>query len=977
MLECLDALRLEALAGQEAYYERSVADGIDDYYAGGGESPGVWVGRGAAELELDGVVGDGDLGRLIGGRHPLTSAQLRSHPPKKRITVERIDPATGERSLEEKPLYPVAGYDFCFSPPKSVSLLHALGSDEVRHAVNQAHLAAWQAALAYLEERACVTRKGKNGVVRERGSGFVAAAYQHRTSRAQDPHLHTHVIVANMARSPDREWRALDGEPILKHYRLAAGYLYQAQLRNELTRSLGVEWREPQNGMAEIAGVPAEALRAFSQRRAQVLDYLERRGSSGFYAAKVATLQTRDRKEPIDLPRMRLEWQARAAEHGLGRRELKRLLGRTVERELDEQSAARVAVQLAGPEGLTEKRSTFTGTDAVMAWAQAHTQGAPAEQVLALVERFIGMEQVAPIVPAAVGRPAAFSTTELLRHERVALELAARHRQVRSPVVSAGTIKQVISETGKALGREQAGMVRAVASSGDRVVCVVGQAGAGKTTALAALADAYQRDGYVAIGGAPSGVAAANLGAETGIPSATLHRLLVEARQHGGLPRGCLVVVDEAGMADTRTLTRVLLQVEHAQGKVVLVGDPAQLPAVGPGGLYAAIVERNGAVELNDNRRQRDELERRALALLRAGENRDYLAHAAGHGRLAIADSRTEAKAQLVADWWQAACADLPGSAMIAYRRADVAELNAVARTLLDREGRLGRERLRLHNGTELAADDRVLCTRNDRHLDVANGSRGTIAQVDHARRAIVVELDDKRRLTLPARYLDAGNVTHAYALTGHKTQGLTVERAFVLADDQRALKEWGYVALTRARAQTRLYTIKSELEPDAPPHRPEPDGAVNRLAEALTRPAAETLALDAATTRIESPVLSDRARLTQQNRLLADRRRTLEKERTRTARELHHATRELAGMGALGRARHGRTLRDRIDERERTLTRLDRELERLDRQLHDSRRRTLELLREQPRPERGLTQERNLERGLERERSLDRGLEL
>ena len=88
--------------GQEAYYERSVAAGIDDYYAGRGESPGVWVGRGAAELELDGVVGEGELGRLIGGKHPLTSAELRRHPPRKQITVERIDPATGERGLERE-----------------------------------------------------------------------------------------------------------------------------------------------------------------------------------------------------------------------------------------------------------------------------------------------------------------------------------------------------------------------------------------------------------------------------------------------------------------------------------------------------------------------------------------------------------------------------------------------------------------------------------------------------------------------------------------------------------------------------------------------------------------------------------------------------------------------------------------------------------------------------------------------------------
>jgi ATP-dependent exoDNAse (exonuclease V) alpha subunit len=503
-------------------------------------------------------------------------------------------------------------------------------------------------------------------------------------------------------------------------------------------------------------------------------------------------------------------------------------------------------------------------------------------------------------------------------------------------------------------------MLRAVASSPDRVVCVVGHAGAGKTTALAALADAYERDGYVAIGTAPSGVAAANLGAETGIPSGTLHRLVAEARDRGGLPERCLVVVDEAGMADTRILTRVLLEVEQAEGKVVLVGDPAQLPAVGPGGLYAAVVERNGAVELDDNRRQRDELERRALALLREGRSRDYLAHVAEHGRLTVADSRTEAKARLIADWWQAARADLPGSAMIAYRRADVAELNAVARTLLDREGRLGRERLRLDNGTELAAGDRVLCTRNDRCLDIANGSRGTIAQVDRARLAIVVELDDRRQLTLPARYLEAGNVTHAYALTGHKMQGLTVEQAFVLADDRRALKEWGYVALTRAREQTRLYTIKSELEPDAPPQRPEPAGPLDRLADALTRPAAETLALDA-TGR------GDRDRLAARMRALTERQRRLEKERMQTARQLHQTKAQLADLGVLRRTRHGRRLREQVTERREQLAAVENELARLEREQRELGARFRELRRvEPPHPGRELARLRSRERGLE-----------
>ncbi|MGH2996483.1 MAG: ATP-dependent DNA helicase, partial [Gaiellaceae bacterium] len=563
--------------------------------------------------------------------------------------------------------------------------------------------------------------------------------------------------------------------------------------------------------------------------------------------------------------------------------------------------------------------------------------------------------------------PAEFSTAELLRHERAALGLAARSREAHSPSVSAATIEQVVRERAATLGREQVAMLQSAASNPDRVVCVVGHAGAGKTTALAALADAFQRDGFVAIGAAPSGVAAANLGAETGIPTGTLHRLLAEARRRGGLPRRCLLVVDEAGMADTRTLTRMLFQVEHAQGKAVLVGDSAQLPAVGAGGLFAAIVERNGAVELRDNHRQRDELERHALVLLREGRSRDYLAHAAEQRRLVVADNRTEAKAQLVADWWQSACTDLRGSVMIAYRRADVAELNSVARTLLDREGRLGRERLELGNGTELASGDRVLCTRNDRRLDVANGSRGTVVAIDRNRRSIVLELDGHRQLTLPAAYLDAGHVTHAYALTGHKTQGLTVERAFVLADGQGALREWGYVALSRSREQTRLYTLANQLEPDAPPHRPEPAGPVDRLAEALARPAADSLAADAAGTRANPYDPGDRARLGRQTRLLVDRRRALEKERTQAAQELHRATRELAGMGAIGRARNGRRLREHIDERRTALARVDAELKRVDHEHRALGTRLREMSRpERPRAGRQLTRERGLDRGRE-----------
>ncbi|MGH3019338.1 MAG: MobF family relaxase, partial [Gaiellaceae bacterium] len=380
--------------GQEGYYERSVAPALDDYYAGRGESPGLWAGKGSAQLGLEGVVQEGELGRLVRGLQPKSEEPLRRHPKQRTITVVRIDPETGARRTEQKKLDPVAGFDLVFSAPKSVSLLYALGDEEIQLAVVQAHAGAWQAALSYLEDEACVTRRGKNGVIREHASGFVAAAYQHRTNRAQEPHLHTHVIVANMARSPDGAWRALDGEALLKNHRLAAGYLYQAHLRYELSQRLGVRWREPSKGMAELRDVPADVLREFSTRRAQVLDYLADHGTAGFYASAVAQVETRERKQELDLPRLREDWRARAAEHGLSQEELHALVGRASHTEPSREELLRLAAHMLGPTGLTERRTAFSAAELVMTWAQAHVQGTDASRIRRICERFVELDGV-------------------------------------------------------------------------------------------------------------------------------------------------------------------------------------------------------------------------------------------------------------------------------------------------------------------------------------------------------------------------------------------------------------------------------------------------------------------------------------------------------------------------------------------------------------------------------------------------------
>jgi ATP-dependent exoDNAse (exonuclease V) alpha subunit len=428
--------------------------------------------------------------------------------------------------------------------------------------------------------------------------------------------------------------------------------------------------------------------------------------------------------------------------------------------------------------------------------------------------------------------------------EQAALELVDRGGDSDAPALEDDILDSSLPEPlRERLSREQCAMVRKVATTRDRVVCVVGVAGAGKTTAAHALATAFASSGIDVVGAAPSGVAAEKLQDETGIPSTTLHRVL-ERAQRGELPHRCVLIVDEAGMAETRVLAPVLEQVERVGGKVVLIGDPYQLPAVGAGGLFAGVVERKGAAVLHDNRRQHDELERLALAKIRAGLGREYLAFAEQRERLVVSDDPLATRMRLVADWWSHARSDLPANVMIALRRRDVAELNALARGLMETNGRLGRERVMVA-GREFAAGDRIVCLRNSDRLGVKNGTRGTVERVDKADATLTVATDRGDRVELSRQYLDAGHVRHAYALTGHSGQGVTVDRAFVLGSGEARLREWGYVALSRAREATRLYVTANVFERESDFHEHDDRDSVARLASALEESAVERLAVD------------------------------------------------------------------------------------------------------------------------------------
>jgi conjugative relaxase-like TrwC/TraI family protein len=662
---------------QSRYYERQVAQGRDDYYSGRGESPGRWTGGGAETLRLGGRVDDDEFMALMEGR----------------------DPGTGERLKRVGGRSKVAAFDLTFSAPKSVSVLFAIGEPALAGALVEAHEQAVDAGLGYLEREACRVRRGRGGVRREVGEGFVAAAYRHRMSRAEDPQLHTHVVAANMARGTDGRWTALDATPIYQHAK-AAGYLYQAHLRAAVRERLPwVRWGPVRNGMAEIEQLAPGVLREFSTRRRQIEERERELAAAGVEVGDggreaIAHATRGAKRYGIDTASWRDVVRARAAEHGLGARELAALvLGPARAPEIPD--PRRVSGELAGAAGLTEKQNTFAKREAVMAWAAAHGQGAPAEAVERAAAQFLARNGVRR-APGRTERR--FTTSDLLAHEQAIVHGAKARRGEGAGILDRVLVDAVLANAPFAPTAEQAHVIHGLTSSGHGVETVEALAGTGKTFTAGLLAHAYTAGGFRVLGVAPTGRAVRELTEQAGIGQAwTLTRMALDLdADHGGFGAGPVVLIlDEAGMASTRETARVMAHAHTAGVKVIAIGDSGQLSSVQAGGWLGSLTERLGSHELRDVMRQRDPRERQLLAQVRRGDPTNYITEKKRLGQLQVIEgdvqSASAGERAAVAAWRerQAACPWGQG-VLIVRDNQRRARLNALIRAELKRDGQLG-----------------------------------------------------------------------------------------------------------------------------------------------------------------------------------------------------------------------------------------------------------------------------------------------
>jgi conjugative relaxase-like TrwC/TraI family protein len=297
--------------GNADYYEREVVAGVEDYYAGDGDAPGVWIGR----ADLVGAVA-GSLATAVDAKMLL---EAKCAPDGTRL---------GKTVVSERS---VTAFDLTFSVPKSVSVLHALGDADVVAAIDAAHTAAVEQAIASVSSRIAYTRTGHAGAAVVDTDGLFGVRYRHRTSRALDPQLHDHVLISNAVRTvSDGEWRTLDARGLYRQAK-AAGVEFQTHLRAVLKASLGLEFEEVDaNGQADIVGIDQELLDEFSTRSVDI-EAEHARWTAGFAdrqgrnptsvevgkAHKTITLATRPAKPDeagCSTATLRAQWRARADE---------------------------------------------------------------------------------------------------------------------------------------------------------------------------------------------------------------------------------------------------------------------------------------------------------------------------------------------------------------------------------------------------------------------------------------------------------------------------------------------------------------------------------------------------------------------------------------------------------------------------------------------------------------------------------------
>ncbi|TLQ39013.1 MobF family relaxase [Streptomyces marianii] len=806
------------------------------------------------------------LARMVhqkGERHRLQVDSLHRIARAAGLALEDIydaDELAEARAHEgERVSVRIRAYDVVADLPKSDSTLWALLAErhekDFRDLVHQAK----REAFAELERWIGYGLASEDGKLhRIATGGLLGWSVEHQSARPVDdtpgdPHLHVHLVIVNMARCEDGQWRAIaNGGMDLHRHAKAFDALFKGRVRALAHERFGVRYaRAERTGAWEVAGIP-EPLRDHYSRRAAQVDAIA--GADASREEKLrASAETRHAKHDTGVIDLRDTWRQRAEDLGYdvdamvtaaapgppGPDGPFAVVGPDGPRTPSPEQIAAAVFDPRG--GLTAFDKEFSKAQLLARVADACPYGLNPAHLEGLAERVLAVKGYVKALPPRgsqlMTHTERYTTRDILQAEQTIVEQARARYAADSARLTTDQAAAAISvfevAAGFELADEQRRVVQRLLTAGHGVDAVIGVAGSGKTSLMEACRIGWDAIGLTYAGASLSAVAAQTLYEGSGIPSRTVAAWLQRIHDGTGLTGVDVLVLDEAAMTDDRSMAVLLTEAARTGTKVIAVGDPQQLQAIGPGGGFAEVHRLVGGETLTVNRRQKDAGERAALEIWRTGAREQALNLLADRGRIHATDGADDARRGILAAWNEArarfgdAYDTLDNLVVLAARNHDAALLNGGAQALRRAAGDLGREhRYALPGGDHLtlAVGDVVRVRTNDYRSrrgagpDVLNGYRAVITDIDAEHR---VQITWRRRNSdgthrTGQAWLDAGQITAGalslgYAMTIAASQGLTTDTALVYGHGANAYAL--YPGITRAKTANHLWLPTAALE--------------------------------------------------------------------------------------------------------------------------------------------------------------------
>lgn len=685
----------------------------DELYYDEDRRLGMWTGQGAEALGLEGREVEPETFRELLDGHLPDGSEIQSR-------------SDGTRR---------GAIDLTYSAPKTVSLAALVGQDE---RLVEAHDKAVGKAMEYVENEASQARITQDGVTTiERTGNLVVAQFQHETSRAQDPQLHTHAVVINATQRGHGEWRALDNQEFYR-LKMTAGAIYRAELANEVQR-LGYEIeRTHADGRWEVAGFSREQIEHFSQRRQDIAQELAARGKDDAQTAERVALETRETKQHVDRTELQQDWKTRAQSVELNLTEITEQARQNRPLEGHQPSASQEAVHWA-VDHVSERQTVFGHHDLVR-HALGHGVG---NVTYASVSREIANQvQSGELIALRdeLGRDH-YTTTTALRLEREAVEIMKQGKQQVEPIMAREELSALAFTRQLTKGQEAAAGL--ILSTGDRFTAVEGKAGTGKTTVVGEVRLIAESQGYGLRGLAPTSAAARVLEQEAHIQSETVARFLSgSSDQKQGSKT--VYVIDESSMLSSKQLHGLVSRIEAEGNRAVFIGDRQQLGSIEAGNGFTLLHNHGiASVRMDEILRQKDRIIKQAVEETTQGKIAEAVDRLDSTGRIIEFGNRAERLQHVAQEFLNQPPTVRENTLVITGTRADRSDLNTLIRDGLKQDGAISGQELTapvLTSRDLTAAQKREISSYGVGDVVRSNGSYSRVVSMDDTKTELVLE---------------------------------------------------------------------------------------------------------------------------------------------------------------------------------------------------------------------------------------------